>query len=553
MQRLNRHVTSRRQPVRGTPQSYPAAPGQVQNSAEGFVFEIDPFEQLRRFLILGTEGGTFYATESKLTKDNCKVLDACLKKDHRATVDMILDVGQNAPKIDPILFSFARACSTGTAEQRHYALSLMNDVCRTGYQLFVFIEYVRSFRGLGKGLRRALQRWYLTRNPRDVAFQITKYAQREGWTHGDILRLAHPVPPNDDMQTVFAYALKGYKSKDRKAPVLPYRMPQVADTAAQYLRVVEAAKQEVNTAKLAGLILQHRLPREVLPTESLKSPCIWRALLDAGMPMTALIRNLGTMSRIGLLSRGHWDVVDMVCQQLTNQKALNKGRIHPVSLLVAYKTYKQGHGNDGRSSWEPVSNVVNALEEAFYLSFGAIQPSGKKFMLALDYSGSMECSPITFTRKGKRHPLGITAKEAASVMAMVTARVEGCDQIYGFDRELVRLNITSTMRLEEVMKECSNWQGGSTDCAAPALFAMKHGKRFDAFIIYTDNETWHGRIHPFEALQAYRRALSPRCRQVVCGMTSTGFSIADPRDPLSLDVVGFDLDAPQAISWFVRE
>jgi 60 kDa SS-A/Ro ribonucleoprotein len=41
-------------------------------------------------------------------------------------------------------------------------------------------------------------------------------------------------------------------------------------------------------------------------------------------------------------------------------------------------------------------------------------------------------------------------------------------------------------------------------------------------------------------------------RQVVVGMTATEFTIADPADKLSMDVVGFDASAPNVIADFVR-
>ena len=74
----------------------------------------------------------------------------------------------------------------------------------------------------------------------------------------------------------------------------------------------------------------------------------------------------------------------------------------------------------------------------------------------------------------------------------------------------------------------------------------------DTFVIYTDNETWAGRIHPFEALNAYRQQTGISARQVVVGMTATRFTIADPSDPGSLDIVGFDTATPNLISDFSR-
>ena len=49
---------------RRPPQSAPiAGSGQVPNSAGGFAWAVDDWTRLRRFLVLGSEGGSYYASE----------------------------------------------------------------------------------------------------------------------------------------------------------------------------------------------------------------------------------------------------------------------------------------------------------------------------------------------------------------------------------------------------------------------------------------------------------------------------------------------------------
>lgn len=43
----------------------------------------------------------------------------------------------------------------------------------------------------------------------------------------------------------------------------------------------------------------------------------------------------------------------------------------------------------------------------------------------------------------------------------------------------------------------------------------------------------------------------PEAKLIVCGMTSTNFTIADPTDPGMLDVVGFDSAVPELVRSFV--
>jgi len=51
-------------------------------------------------------------------------------------------------------------------------------------------------------------------------------------------------------------------------------------------------------------------------------------------------------------------------------------------------------------------------------------------------------------------------------------------------------------------------------------------------------------------LKNYRQQMGRPAKLVVIGMTSTGFSIADPDDAGMLDVVGFDTATPALISDF---
>jgi 60 kDa SS-A/Ro ribonucleoprotein len=83
-------------------------------------------------------------------------------------------------------------------------------------------------------------------------------------------------------------------------------------------------------------------------------------------------------------------------------------------------------------------------------------------------------------------------------------------------------------------------------------WAMDKKKKFDVFIVYTDSETHFGNIHPSVALQQYREyTKNPEVRLIVVGMVSNGFSIADPNDPLMMDVIGFDTEAPKAMANFI--
>jgi 60 kDa SS-A/Ro ribonucleoprotein len=227
--------------------------------------------------------------------------------------------------------------------------------------------------------------------------------------------------------------------------------------------------------------------------------------------------------------------------------------------LAALKTYAQGRGMKGDGAWTPVPQVIDALDDAFYLAYGNVEASGKRIMLALDVSGSMG-SPV----HGMPY---LSCREASAAMALVTAAVEPSYRIVAFtkgsypsqwsrtygsqyDTGLTPLSISPRQRLDDVVRSISDIPFGGTDCALPMVEALKHRWKVDTFVVYTDSETWAGNIHPAQALREYRERMGIAAKLVVVAMASNGFTIADPDDAGMLDVVGFDTATPQVITDF---
>ena len=174
--------------TRQTPQSQPI-PGsnQVQNEAGGYSFPVSDWDRLDRFLILGAEGGTYYASERKLTVENAKAVMRCLTADGVRTVARIVEISEagRAPKNDPAIFALAMAVANKPAIPGAFAA--VPNVCRIGTHLFQFAESVQAFRGWGRGLRRAIGQWYTHgKEAEQLAYQVTKYQQRNGWSHRDL-------------------------------------------------------------------------------------------------------------------------------------------------------------------------------------------------------------------------------------------------------------------------------------------------------------------------------------------------------------------------------
>ncbi|MBM3260786.1 TROVE domain-containing protein [Candidatus Kaiserbacteria bacterium] len=516
--------------IRRTPQSQPVlGRDQVENSAGGYVFAIDDKKRFDRFLILGCEGGTYYASERQLTIENAEVIVRLVKTDGVWAVARIIEISDSgrAPKNDAALFALAIAAGLGDDATRAAALQALPRVARTGTHLFTFLENVRGFHGWGRGLRRAVGRWY-EQDVERVAYQLTKYRQRNGWTHRDVLRLAHTRALTGAHQALFHWVTQGKVLDDLPSFVHAFIEASQAKTVDEIVRVIDA---------------NQGLTWEMIPPQFLGEAKVWEALLPH-LPMTALVRNLARMTANGLVAPLS-NAARVVSERLGNAEALRKARMHPIAVLGALATYRSGRGVKGKLSWEPVAQVTDALDEAFYLAFGNVTPTGQRVLKALDVSGSMGTDDIA-------NMPGVTPRMAAAALSLISARVEKQCAFTAFCDTLVPIDISPRMRLDDVIAKVDRHDFGGTDCAQPMLYALEHGLEVDLFEVYTDNETWAGDVHPHQALEQYRRKTGIAAKLVVVGMTATECSIADPNDAGQLDVVGFDTATPELISDFAR-
>jgi 60 kDa SS-A/Ro ribonucleoprotein len=383
--------------------------GQVEMRSGGFGFAVDDWTRLDRFLILGSEGGTYYVGEQQLTRESAQAVLRCIAADGQRTVNRIASISASgrAAKNDPALFALAMCAKLGDKPTRAAAYKVLPKVARIGTHVFHFCEYAKAFGGLGgNGFKRALTRWYVTQGPKRLALQAVKYQQRDGWSHRDLLRLAHPVAPSTEHQAIFQWIARGWQEIMTR--------PDVTSENLRLIWAFEKAKHAETASEMVRLITDYHLPHECVPNAFKQHPAVWEALLE-GMPLGAMLRNLNKMTAVGLITNTS-RATGLVRDRLGDTDAIQRARLHPMSILIAAKTYAAGRGFKGTMTWSPTGRIADALDGAFYRAFSAVRPTGKRICLALDISGSMT-SPVSSTRN-------LSCREAVGALALVTANVE---------------------------------------------------------------------------------------------------------------------------------
>jgi 60 kDa SS-A/Ro ribonucleoprotein len=503
--------------------------------------------------------------------------------DSKRTVDRIVSISDEgrAVKNDPALFALAVCSVHGDEVTRAYANKVMPKVARFSTAFFTYVDAVIALKDgrKGKGLLRAMGRWYTEKDAVKLAYQICKYPGRsvdgQRWTHADLLRMCRlgrerkpglvsrngraMTIPTEDHATVFHYATHGvttakevtkrkaafYASdslkKQEAAGLTTAQFDALKDSKLKYIWGHEKCSKATEIKEVVSLVGEFNLTRESVPPHFRNELEVQRALLPK-MPMTALIRNLGGMTSSGLLKSLSSEVSDVV-DKITDEENLKRARIHPMSIMMALKTYSNGAGM--RTTWKPVSAIKDALEDAFYKAFKFVEPTGKRFLYGIDVSGSMGGFYW-----GNSDQTGMTPREAAAVVAMTCARTEKNYEMMAFSHDFVPLQVTARDSYNTVMKRTSNLPFGGTDCALPMTWALKKELEVDVFVILTDSETHSGSLHAFEALKKYRKAINSDAKLAVLAFESSKFSIADPSDAGMIDIVGLDANVPKVLSEF---
>ena len=261
------------------PQSKPL-PGRddmVRDSAGGYVWRVDDMKRLRRFLCMGSEGGTYYIGEKQLGLENAQSIVRLIAEGRGPDVVKLIveySLEGRAAKQNPTIFALAMCARDKDEATKSAAYEALRKVCRIPTHLFAFVEFCESLSvgtGWGRAHRRAIERWYTEKQPLALANAVTKYRQRNGWSHLDVLRLAHPTTKKQGTACVFKYVVKGV---DAMKAEFPLGKSEETDEVVAFLDAVELAKVACDEGTMLDLIKRFSLVREHVPTELLNSQAV---------------------------------------------------------------------------------------------------------------------------------------------------------------------------------------------------------------------------------------------------------------------------------------
>ena len=209
---------------------------QVLNCSGGYVWKLSTIEHVNRYLVLGgaKDMGNYYKQSDDVNHECAlSVLQMIRSPDPSQFIQLCdllkaVSLGGRAPKQEPVLLSVAAAIVFAkNAQEKEIAFETAKACIRIPTHMFMLAGFVRDLsmaktvdkgKGWGTGFKKAMAHYYLSHTGRDLAFHMTKYQNREGWTHADMIRMLHINPTtlaDDGARLMFDYVMMKYARKQK--------------------------------------------------------------------------------------------------------------------------------------------------------------------------------------------------------------------------------------------------------------------------------------------------------------------------------------------------
>jgi 60 kDa SS-A/Ro ribonucleoprotein len=504
----------------------------VQMASGGQGFRQDDLLHLRSILILGNENASFYEGANDIQEAHVAKLMDLVKRDPRSVVELAIEVSVRNITLKNLypLFALAAVIKFSTDRAvKAMAWQSLNKVARTGSDFLGFVAFLLQLKvGFGRSVRRGVAKWYLSQTPDEVTYQVLKYWNRNGLDHEKVFRMAHVA--------AWAKSLQQNTAEYASNPIVPHVMlmsdwMKDGDTerfpvGSQFRAWKAVQNPDANPKLIATFIKSARLTHEMIPSNWAGNKVVWTALAER-MPLNALVRSVNKLSAYGVFDSR--EAVERTISLLTDKDSILKARLHPLNLMKGQSVYAQGHGDKGNMTWTPVPNIIDAMDDAFYLAMDLIEQRDEELVLAIDVSGSMR----------SRLPVGsLMTHQATAAIGMAALRRFRNVRVIGVDTSIHSIALSKRQRLDDAHKTVSSYGGGGTNLELLFTHLIANKIKADAVLFLTDTESWVGG-HPSSGWTQYRQKINPKARALYVQTQAQGYQVADPNDPTCRAMTGF--------------
>ncbi|KAL6264921.1 hypothetical protein P5V15_005015 [Pogonomyrmex californicus] len=536
----------------------------------------DPELRLLRYLYIGKEypnyqPGYWFAHDYFIVR-NVRSIEELAEEKEKELVPLELITKAFEGKLithpEALVFALAVCCRQNKSEVlRQAAYKSVKTICASTPNFILFVKFASKLcrenelnfvtQGWGQGLRKAINNWYLSKEPLDFVKCVMRYRSRYGWKHKDILKLAHPLGNSPASKIILKYIIHGMEKT--KAELEENHLTEDSDIKLilKYIENVESFKHCEDECQAASMLEMYELSLDHVPGHLLRSKEIWNSLISS-MDVIMLLNNLQRIHNLGFLVSDE-PAVEKVKDQLTNEENIVCSEVHPALVFITLKNYQCS----GKSltyekrkvrelakktlppPYKPNDKIIDALNTAFLLSFKNVQSTNLRYLVTISTHKNME---------GRTWQNGnMTGIETASLIIMLLLRSEENVDVVTFENnEITKLEVNKTNSFEDILKVLKAIPLERTiNMNKPILWAKKQSEKYDVLINVID-QIYPKYIECQENLISYKTELKiPHARLITCALCCSS-PYRKFYDRYFLTINGFDATVPKVIQAFVQ-
>ncbi|KAH1022621.1 RNA-binding protein RO60 isoform X2 [Dendroctonus ponderosae] len=470
----------------------------------------------------------------------------------------------------PIIFQLLALLMTNpeaTADQKNRIMAKVLELSDNDKDFFGFICcYTRSRAGckLPTSVAKGVRKFYGAKNPEELARSIAASERICGWSHKDLIKLAHVKPNSPLMSAVFNYILT--RKLDEDATEAQLEVLRIIKQAEQLRRCVDPAEAAI-LLKTSEFSLEHLMP----------------SLTGSEQVWNAVLLKLSTQQILGLLLKLHKLnfltpaslISCLVIQLLTDPERVEKSGVHPLEvfkqlrrlekggkpvdpkLLTYLKTTKKLSEENLRKIQEtqPIDcpHIVSALWRCFDLACANVTPSHKRYLVVI------EVPPVGENRLciGSKT---VTYLEAAVAFAAVLQRVEPQVTLAVHQKadSLQLVRVKKPCPVEELLRQVAATNSAGASLPTCFTWATAHRERVDVFVNFVQKSprrSGHSRSPALsESMLNYQTAMNlPNTKMIVFIPVESPLEGWDKTPTKVLTIMGFDHIACKVAQCFARD
>ncbi|KAK2579568.1 hypothetical protein KPH14_010864 [Odynerus spinipes] len=530
---------------------------------------------LTRFLYVGDESPVYFP-KNVLVGDYFSDIDvlsiealATYDKEELMPIEIITKAFESnlVPHPETLIFALAVCCKQKFSKNlRCAAYAAVEKICLTPEHFILFIKFItqvskytsvlnnKPTRGWGHGLRKAVNNWYLSKEPLELVKCVTRCKSRYGWKHKDIIKLSHPHPDTSEQKVILKYIMHGLEETKKAFD----NNPDVKELI-EYIQKVEDFKHCEDETKAASLLEKYEFTLDHVPGHMLKSTEVWNSLI-LSMDLHTLLNNLQRIHNLGLLNPDN-PAVEKIIDEITNEERLSRDNIHPIFVYITLKNYencgkvlsyvKRKMKGQAKKLLAPPSKpntkIINALYQAFDLSIMNLKPTGLRYMITINNDEEMWYTDTL-------HSGNINGAEAGYLIAYSLSCCEKNVTVAAFDVvDLHIINLNQSTHFPSVMKLHKPTPNNGIHLNNPIAWALKKHNQYDVFINVIDRIV--DDVDEVEKnFSLYRDKMNlPHAKLINCFVCSSSCQAKTTFCHRNiLEIYGFDATVPMVIQAFSK-